>query len=101
MSALFAVDPGALRAAGPVLDEAGGALAGVLVRLSVARDAEGECWGRDEAGRAFADAYRPAEDELRVALRLAGNRLREIGEAAVLLSDAADAANEQARQRYS
>ena len=101
MSELFAVDPAALRAAGPVLDEAGGSIAGVLARLGVALDAEGECWGRDEAGGAFAETYRPAERELRAALRLAGDRLREIGAATVLLSDAADGANEQARQRYS
>jgi hypothetical protein len=99
MSDTFRVDIDGLRVAGPRLEVLGDVVATTLARLSAVLDAEGACWGQDEAGQAFAGVYQPAEVQGRAALRLAGERLSEIGAAAGLLADVADAAEQHARQR--
>jgi WXG100 family type VII secretion target len=55
----FQVDVAGLRRGGAQFSAAGDALDGVLKALSSALSAEGECWGGDESGKAFAKEYVP------------------------------------------
>lgn len=73
----------------------------VSARLATALDAEGPCWGDDEVGDAFGDAYRPARREVATAFdRLAG-RLHGLAETLARIADAADGADGRARDRMS
>ncbi len=53
-------DPDALRDLLPRVSALGDQVAEILVGLSTGLEAEGACWGRDEAGAAFAASYLPA-----------------------------------------
>ncbi|GAA3842333.1 hypothetical protein GCM10022243_05910 [Saccharothrix violaceirubra] len=55
----FGVDVSGLRQGGTQFGAAGDSLDGVLRTLDSALSAEGQCWGNDESGQAFAKEYVP------------------------------------------
>jgi uncharacterized protein YukE len=63
----FEVDPTALRSASPKFSAAGDKLQSAWETLRSALDAQGECWGNDEAGQEFAKSYKPLADSTRQA----------------------------------
>ena len=99
MSGLLRMDSAELRAAQPAVAALAEIVATVASRLGAALDAEGSCWGDDEVGHAFGDAYRPAAQQVRAALGQAAARLGDIGDAVGALADVAETADDQARQR--
>lgn len=56
----FDVDPEALRGASPKFDTAADQLRAALDKLNGVLQAEGNCWGGDDAGQQFAKDYEPA-----------------------------------------
>ncbi len=63
----FEVDSTALRSASPKFSTTGDKLADAWEALRSVMDAEGACWGNDEAGQKFAQGYSPAADTARAA----------------------------------
>lgn len=59
----FDVHPEKLRGASPKFDNASDSLKTALDKLNEVLSAEGDCWGADEAGQAFAEDYRPAAEQ--------------------------------------
>ncbi|MBF6507566.1 WXG100 family type VII secretion target [Saccharopolyspora hirsuta] len=55
----FDVDPEALRGASPKFDAAADKLQSALDKLNAALQAEGKCWGGDQAGQEFGKDYEP------------------------------------------
>lgn len=55
----FEVDVAGLRRGGAQFSASGDSLDGVMKALNSALSAEGECWGGDESGQAFAKEYVP------------------------------------------
>jgi uncharacterized protein YukE len=56
------IEPDVVRRGGTKIGQAGDGLKQVLDTLKAALDAEGECWGPDETGKAFAEKYVPGKD---------------------------------------
>ncbi len=56
------IEPDVVRRGGTKIGQAGDGLTRVLDTLKAVLDAEGECWGADETGRAFAGKYVPGKD---------------------------------------
>ncbi|WP_280276752.1 WXG100 family type VII secretion target [Nocardia wallacei] len=87
MDKKLSVDPDRLLDDAPRFDSIGSDLAAVVRKLRAALSEEGEPWGNDDAGRAFAEAYVPeykrTMDELNLlveAVRQAGTDLRHLAE---------------------
>jgi uncharacterized protein YukE len=99
MTAELRIDPAALRANQPAIAALADGLTSAVTRLGTTLDGEGPCWGFDEPGRAFGDAYGPAARQVREALGHAAQRLGELRDAVGTLADVAEAADDQARQR--
>ncbi|WP_433265599.1 WXG100 family type VII secretion target [Actinosynnema sp. CS-041913] len=59
MTGGFEVDVPGLRRGGAQFSAAGDSLDGVFQALDGALQAEGQCWGGDESGQAFAKEYVP------------------------------------------
>ncbi|TWF94048.1 WXG100 family type VII secretion target [Saccharopolyspora dendranthemae] len=59
----FEVDPEALRGASPKFDGSADKLASALDKLNGVLQAEGKCWGGDEAGQEFAKQYEPGSQQ--------------------------------------
>lgn len=57
------VDPTALRSASPKFSSAADKLQSTWDTLKSALDAQGDCWGNDEAGQEFAKSYTPLADQ--------------------------------------
>lgn len=57
------VHPEKLRGASPKFDNASDSLRSALDKLNGVLQAEGDCWGGDEAGQAFAKDYVPASEQ--------------------------------------
>jgi hypothetical protein len=95
------VDPDGLRAAQPGVETLGDLVHAALARLTVALDAEGPCWGDDETGHAFGDAYRPAERELRAAFTRTATHLHDVGAAITVVADVLQTTDDRARERLS
>ncbi|MBE9373049.1 WXG100 family type VII secretion target [Saccharopolyspora sp. HNM0983] len=72
------VDPEALRSQAPKFGSAADAVGEVLDTLSAAIEAEGECWGTDDAGQEFAKNYSPATDQARDGLTSAVEMLNQV-----------------------
>jgi hypothetical protein len=98
--AVTRLDVEALRAARPGVEALRGRVAAALASLSAVLDAEGPCWGYDEAGHAFGDAYRPAAGEVRAAFDRAATRLADVGSAVSRVAEVLDAADGHARRRF-
>lgn len=63
MNGGYHVDPAALRSASPGFSGAADALQSARDSLSGVLQAEGACWGDDEAGQSFAQQYKPAAQQ--------------------------------------
>ncbi|TDD91639.1 WXG100 family type VII secretion target [Saccharopolyspora karakumensis] len=59
----FEVDPEALRGASPKFDASSDKLQSALDKLNGVLQAEGQCWGGDEAGQEFAKNYLPGSQQ--------------------------------------
>jgi hypothetical protein len=101
MSDALRVATGELRTAAPSF----AALAAVLDLghrcLGDRLDAEGACWGRDEAGETFARSYEPTARAVRAALAGVGRSIAEIGLAVRAVADTVDGADARATERLS
>jgi len=62
VSAQLWVDTAHLRSVAPRFDDLSQRMAEVAATLTATLDSEGECWGGDETGAAFASAYLPSAD---------------------------------------
>ena len=62
MSGKMRMQPGEIRAGGKKIGNAGEDMDQVLSTLKSALDAEGECWGDDEAGQKFGSDYTKGRD---------------------------------------
>ncbi|WP_063053049.1 WXG100 family type VII secretion target [Nocardia arthritidis] len=87
MGEKFAVDPDKLRDHAPRFDLIGADVAATVRKLRAALAGEGEPWGKDDAGRAFAESYVPEHqrtmtelNSLVEALQQAGTDLRHLAE---------------------
>jgi uncharacterized protein YukE len=58
------MDPAEIRSGGTKVGNAGEDLQRVFDTLKSALDAEGECWGNDEAGQEFAKSYVKASEDV-------------------------------------
>lgn len=59
----FEVNPEALRGASPKFDGSADKLESALAELNGVLQAEGQCWGGDEAGQEFAKQYEPGSQQ--------------------------------------
>lgn len=57
------VDPEKLRGKSPQFDAAADAIRATFEKLNGVLQAEGDCWGSDEAGQTFAQDYLPASQD--------------------------------------
>lgn len=74
----FQVDPTRLRTAAPRFDAVADQLERAGTALQGELEAEGPCWGGDEAGQAFAQSYLPGAEATTRALSTVGEALRAI-----------------------
>ena len=74
-------DVAALQATQPRFDDLASSVAAIEAHLASALDAEGACWGEDEAGRGFASEYLPATAALRSLLTGTSSGIRDLGAA--------------------
>jgi uncharacterized protein YukE len=93
------VDSLRLRQAAPRFTALGGELGQIFGRLSAALDAEGDCWGGDATGRAFAKEYRPASGQTTDAGRDVADAIEDIGARLVKTAELAEAADLRASGR--
>lgn len=70
--------PEEIRSGGKKIGDAGEDLDHVLTTLKSALDAEGECWGDDEAGKKFAQDYTKGRDSVLDGLRKLAKGLGDI-----------------------
>ncbi|MEU5764075.1 WXG100 family type VII secretion target [Nocardia sp. NPDC047648] len=87
MGEKFSVDPDKLRDHAPRFDQIGADVAATVRKLRTALAGEGEPWGKDDAGHAFAESYVPEYqrtmtdlNSLVEALQQAGTDLRHLAE---------------------
>ncbi|GAA4613552.1 WXG100 family type VII secretion target [Saccharopolyspora hordei] len=64
MSDQLRMQPEEIRAGGKKIGDAGEDLEQVMTKLKAALDAEGECWGNDEAGQTFGKDYTQGRDSV-------------------------------------
>jgi uncharacterized protein YukE len=101
MSEVMRLDPTEVRAVAPAVGRLSSAMESALARLAAVLDAEGDCWGDDDIGRAFGGSYRPAQQQLRDGLARLGDGVRGVGDALVAAADRVDAAEDRAAVRLS
>jgi uncharacterized protein YukE len=99
MSDVMRVDSAALRQAVPRFAAVSSQLDGVFRRLAAALAAEGECWGADDTGKAFAKEYLPAAQQIADAGREVTDAVEDVGVRLVKVADLADAADARAGNR--
>jgi uncharacterized protein YukE len=99
MSDVMRVDSVALRQAAPRFSALSGQLDGVFRQLAAALAAEGECWGTDDTGKAFAKEYLPAAQQIADAGREVADAVEDVGARLVKVADLADAAEARAVDR--
>ena len=90
------MDVAALHATRPRFDDLADSVAAIVARLGADLDAEGPCWGADEAGRAFASQYLPASTALRSLVTGASAGIVGLGAAVGRVADGFAAADGQA-----
>ncbi|WP_336088187.1 WXG100 family type VII secretion target [Nocardia sp. SSK8] len=81
------VDPDALRNTKGSYESAATTLTSALQALTAALDAEGECWGADETGTAFAQNYTPGVDQGKKAVANLATTMTQLGTNMVTLAD--------------
>ena len=99
MGGMLLADPEGLRGAGPHFDAIADSVAVTLRRLANTLDAEGPCWGADEAGSRFGSSYRPAADQARDAFRALHTGVSRVAAAVRQAADNADGADDRATTR--
>ncbi|WP_016699394.1 WXG100 family type VII secretion target [Actinoalloteichus spitiensis] len=104
MSDGYRADTTALRSAAPRFSGAADELRDALSRLQGALDSAGACWGGDDPGTGFGNAYQPAEQEATQAFTTFADGLENIRtnlDASAEQWDADDLAAERAFDRQS
>ncbi len=94
------VDPVALREAAPTFGALAASVDDILVNLSVVLDTEGDCWGRDRTGVAFAQSYVVGAQQTRAAFLGLYDAMRGVGRAVSAVADGTDAAESQVQSRF-
>ena len=79
MSAQLWVDPAHLRGVAPRFDALSQRMTEVAATLTATLDGEGECWGADETGTAFASGYLQSADAAEHSLGFAVAALAAVG----------------------
>lgn len=74
----FDVDPEALRGASPKFDGAADKLQAALNRLNGVLQAEGQCWGGDDAGQEFSKDYVPGSQSAANGITGLGKALHQV-----------------------
>lgn len=80
-------DPDALRATKSSFESVATTLTDALTTLTAALDAEGECWGSDEIGSAFAGNYTPGVEQGRKAVGNLATTMSQLGANMVTVAD--------------
>jgi uncharacterized protein YukE len=99
MTETMRVDIAALRGCEPVFSILSQVLDETRRRLGDRLDAEGACWGGDEAGMAFQESYGPAAATVREALSGLWLGVTSVGESLVEAADNAEAAEHRTAVR--
>lgn len=76
----YTVDPAALQSTGPQYDDHSQQVADIYNELTSKLLAEGDCWGNDDAGRAFAGNYAGPAISALESMRLHSEGLATIAE---------------------
>lgn len=84
---LMRMEPETLRRSAKKMGNAGDDLQDVLNTLRAALEAEGSCWGSDEAGQSFSQNYEPNSQKLLDAI---GQTSKAIGDISANLKSTAD-----------
>lgn len=84
-------DTDALRARGPRFGAVADDVAAAAERLRSVIEAEGECWGSDQIGQAFAARYKPGEGEGQKAIQGLRDAFTRYGEDLVSVADSLQA----------
>lgn len=79
MSGHTYMDAAAVRSAAAKMVSTGEDMAGGAAALARGIDAEGQCWGNDEAGQKFGTDYVPASDGVRKVMAEVAKTLQDIG----------------------
>lgn len=72
------VDPEQLRGKSPQFDAAADAIRAAFDKLNGVLQAEGDCWGGDEAGQTFAQDYLPASQQAEQGFPAVGETLGQV-----------------------
>jgi hypothetical protein len=99
LPAVFRIDVAGLGAARQDVAEVAASLVQAGRALGAALDAEGSCWGDDEAGQAFGSAYAPAQRRLRDAFGALGADAAGLAELLVAVAEHVVAADGRAMSR--
>lgn len=83
----FQVDADALRATRPGFDSVATAITTAADRLTAALAAEGECWGSDETGQAFAQNYTPGVEQGTTSVANLATSMSRLGANMVTIAD--------------
>ncbi len=94
------IDPAALRDAAPAFGALAASVGDILKSLCVVLDTEGECWGRDRTGAAFAQSYVVGAEQTRAAFPGLHDAMRGVGWAVSAVADGADAAEAEVQSRF-
>lgn len=81
------VDPQALRATRPSFDAAATAITTAANQLTAALAAEGECWGNDRTGQAFAQNYTSGVDQGKTSVTNLAATMTQLGATMVTIAD--------------
>ncbi|GAA2816946.1 WXG100 family type VII secretion target [Saccharopolyspora taberi] len=78
MSKPMRMEPGEIRAGGTKIGNAGQDCESVHQKLKGALDAEGKCWGNDEAGQEFAKGYEKSAKDVEEGIKKIAKALGDI-----------------------
>jgi uncharacterized protein YukE len=94
------IDPAALRDAAPTFGVIAASVDDILMSLCIVLDTEGECWGRDRTGAAFAQSYVAGAQQTRAAFLGLHDAMRGVRWAVGAVADGADAAESRVQSRF-
>ncbi|MFD4357274.1 WXG100 family type VII secretion target [Nocardia sp. NPDC058519] len=80
-------DPDALRTTQSSFDSVASTLSAALTTLTAALAAEGECWGGDEIGQAFAGNYTPGVEQGKTSVGNLAKSMTQLGTNMVTVAD--------------
>ncbi|MCX2731716.1 WXG100 family type VII secretion target [Saccharopolyspora sp. NFXS83] len=96
MSGQMEMRPEEIRAGGKRIGDAGSQLSTVLQQLKSGLDAEGECWGGDEAGQKFAESYVKNSTDVSDGMKKLAEALGNIRDNLTATADDTEGRDEQA-----